>query len=163
MVEPENYCRMVKAEKPEIVLEIYDDRANLHFFRPTPFLKDGYKEEMNEELEKRGWKIGLGGFTYSKGVGTSEALNRLGYLMAYTKAYEEVVAGKPLADVDLTISGFLDKVECYHRAERCLQFTLSDFLEKEDASRRDKKDLKKVTSADLKKYAFDLGFNVIKC
>jgi hypothetical protein len=99
-------------EKPKPFLRVYPKgNIEFHFSRPTPFLKDGHWNEMNETLKEVGWKIGFGGFTCMEGMSARQALNLLRYAEAYQKTYEQVIAGDPYGKVNLTISQFLEEVD----------------------------------------------------
>lgn len=80
------------------------------FFRQTPFCTDGYKEEMEEKLRKKGWQIGMGSLTYKEGLSFEEFLDCFAFGEAYRKIFEEKVPN-PLANIDLSISEFLNLVD----------------------------------------------------
>ena len=80
------------------------------FFRPTPFCSDGYRDKMDEELEKKGWNTGMGSITYKEGISPEEFLDCLAFGEAYGKIYKENVP-RPLANIDLSISEFLSLVD----------------------------------------------------
>ncbi len=80
------------------------------FFRPTPFCSDGYRDKMDEELEKKGWQIGMGGATYKEGVSPKEFLNCLAFGEAYREIYKENIP-RPLANIELSVSEFLNLVD----------------------------------------------------
>jgi len=80
------------------------------FFRPTPFCSDGYRDKMDEELEKKGWQIGMGSITYKEELLPKKFLDCLAFGEAYREIYKENVS-RPLANIDLSISEFLNLVD----------------------------------------------------
>lgn len=86
-----------------------------------PICKDGYKDEIKEELEKRGWQCGMGGFVYKEKISPDELLNCLIYMQAYRKTYEFLTEPEHLADLPLiTIAEFLNLID--HKAKREKEF-----------------------------------------
>lgn len=84
---------------------------NLHFLRPTPFCRDGYRNEMDELLIKMGWEAsGMMGMTWKDGLSPEEFTDAFSFIEAYKKVYEREIEDS-FADVSLTLRDFLDRVE----------------------------------------------------
>lgn len=80
------------------------------FFRPTPFCSNGYRDKMDEQLEEKGWRIGMGSMTYKEKIPSKEFLDYLAFGEAYKEIYKENVS-RPLANIELSVSEFLDFVD----------------------------------------------------
>ena len=108
-----------KEEKENITwierIDLFDKKADYHFFRATPFCKDGYKDKMEKELEKREWSCGMGELTYKENIPFPEVVSSVLFARAYIETYNSVINGDPLNDVPLTVSEFLGKVDSAKR------------------------------------------------
>jgi hypothetical protein len=88
---------------------VSDNGISYHFFRPSPFCRDGYKDELGEMLRKRGWS-GCGSLTYKENIPYAEIIDCIAFGNAYEKVYNQLVP-EPLKNVPFTISEFLDSVD----------------------------------------------------
>ena len=98
---------------------IYSGKTmDYYFFAQFPICEDGHRDEINEELERRGWSCGMGGLTYKKRVSYKEILSCMLYTRAYRKTYEFLTEPSPLINVPVKIVEFLDLVELKAKIER---------------------------------------------
>lgn len=94
---------------------IRDDNEKIligyHFFRASPFCYDGYKHEMEEPLNQKGWSTGMMSLTYKDDIKLDEIMYCMSYKKAYEKVYRSVVKGHPFRNVSMKIGEFLDLVD----------------------------------------------------
>jgi len=85
--------------------------ANINFYRPTPFCKDGSREGMVELLNGMGWEAStMMGITGKSGLSPEEFTDAYNFIEAYKNVYVRIV-GHPHDDIPLTLQEFLDRVE----------------------------------------------------
>ena len=107
-----NKTNLIWEERIEISATGIDYMANI----PKPFLLDGYKDEMNEQLEEMGWKTAMDNI-YQDKMSSEEFLEIISFVTAYKTVYEKYYGeiGEELhqglyADKNLTIAEFLEEV-----------------------------------------------------
>ena len=97
--------------------------AEYLFLRANPILRDGYKYEIDEALEREGWECAGGWFTYREKIPCSQLPECIAFKEAYQETYESIIeeAAKELlpseqrlaifADHPYTVSQFLEMVK----------------------------------------------------
>lgn len=94
-------------EQIKICIKDEDVLIDYHFYRISPFCIDGYKNEneMEENLNKRGWNTGMSGKTYKDQFKPEELI----YCLAYRKVYEKIY----MSNVSDHYSNILLKIEAF--------------------------------------------------
>lgn len=108
--------KWMKAQFRGEKIQINDDGTlNYNFFvAGFPFCIDGYKDEIKEEIEKRGYKTGIGYFVYRDNISHKELIECMIFKSAYDYTYYSVVSDDLLSkfkDVDISITNFMKEVD----------------------------------------------------
>lgn len=97
-------------------IEIKDDGTMNYYFYVSgfPFCTDGYKHEIEKEIEKRGFLTGFGGFVFKENITPSELIECMIFKSAYDYTYYNEIGEETnanLKNLRISISEFMKKVD----------------------------------------------------
>lgn len=103
------------------VVEIDEKQGfiDVNIYRPTPFCKDGWKDEMVELLNNMGWEAStMMGITGKSGLSPAEFIDAFTFIEAYKNVYVRNV-GHPHDNIPLTLQEFLTLAEEERERVKC--------------------------------------------
>lgn len=91
-----------------------NDNGTIDFYFVVPgfpFCTDGYRDEIKDEIKKRGYTPGLGPFVSKENIYPNELIECLMFSSAYEYTFFSIIGDKPLRYLNISVSEFMEKIE----------------------------------------------------